>query len=224
MSVISTDSLYDDLGLTRSPEPEASANELSQSDFMNLMITELQYQDPFNPMDNAAMASQFAEFSTVSGIETLNQSFSGLEDSMMSNQALQAASLVGRSVVAPGNVGQLPEGGSLQGVAELQGSATAATAMIYNASGELVRNIALGGASAGDLPFSWDGLRDDGEYAPAGVYRVEVQASVDGQIATPRLRMAAAVESVELNGLGQGIVLNVQGRGPVLFDDVTEIA
>jgi flagellar basal-body rod modification protein FlgD len=224
MSVINTsNNPYADLGLVQAPAPAQSMNQLTQQDFMDLMITELQYQDPFKPMDNAAMASQFAEFSTVSGIEALNQSFSVLEDSLLSNRALQAAGLVGRSVVVPGNVGQLPAGGTLQGVAELNGSATGVTARIYSANGELVRQVTLGNSASGDLAFRWDGLQDDGEYAPPGDYRVEVQAIMDGQVVTPRLRMAAAVESVELNGPGQAIVLNVHGVGAVPFENVTEI-
>jgi flagellar basal-body rod modification protein FlgD len=224
MSVISTDSLYDDLGLTRAPTNEAPSSELDADDFMNLMITELQYQDPFEPMDNAQMASQFADFSTVSGLDTLNDSFASLGRSLLSNRTMQAAALVGREVVVPGNTGQLETGGALRGVIELDHSATNVIASIYGSNGELVRELNLGTQAAGDVAFNWDGMNENGEYAAAGQYQVLVSALVGGARVSPATRMAAPVDSVELNGSGGAVILNVRGQGQVLLDNVSEIA
>ena len=106
------------------PPPENKANDsLGQADFLTLMITQFQNQDPFEPMDNGEFLGQLAQFSTVNGISSLNTAFSGLASSMQDNQALQAAGLVGRSVLAVTDVGSLADDGSLRGGLELESSA-----------------------------------------------------------------------------------------------------
>ena len=71
--------------------------DLGQTDFLNLMMTELKNQDPTKPMDSSSFLGQLAQFGTVSGLANLQTSFDSLKTSLVSNQALQAASLVGRA-------------------------------------------------------------------------------------------------------------------------------
>ena len=70
--------------------------------FLRLLVTQLGNQDPLNPLDNAQLTSQLAQMSTVSGIEKLNAAFSSLVSQSAASQVLQSASLIGRSVLAPG--------------------------------------------------------------------------------------------------------------------------
>ena len=79
-----------------------TAKEASER-FLKLLVTQLQNQDPMNPVDNAQMTSQMAQISTVSGIEKLNTTVAGLNSQFVQMQALQGASLVGRDVIVPGN-------------------------------------------------------------------------------------------------------------------------
>ena len=70
------------------PQPTAKRrDQLGQSDFLTLMITQFKNQDPFEPMDNGEFLGQLAQFSTVNGIESLNSSFGGLSTAMQDNQA-----------------------------------------------------------------------------------------------------------------------------------------
>jgi hypothetical protein len=96
-------------GLARAPTADARANDkLGQEQFLKLMITQLNNQDPFKPLESGEFLGQLAQFGTVSGIQDLQQSFQGLAGSMQSNQALQAAGLVGRSVYVPAQEAWLP--------------------------------------------------------------------------------------------------------------------
>ena len=72
-------------------EAQRGQGELAQEDFLELMITQFRNQDPFQPMENGDFLAQIAQFSTVSGIEELNASFSGLSSSIQEEQALKAA-------------------------------------------------------------------------------------------------------------------------------------
>ncbi|MCW8881479.1 MAG: flagellar hook assembly protein FlgD, partial [Sedimenticola sp.] len=90
VNAASTDQLYQALGLSRELDTKKGNDQLQLEDFLELMVTELTHQDPFKPMENSELATQISQFATVSGIDELNNSFSGFSDSMISDQALQA--------------------------------------------------------------------------------------------------------------------------------------
>src|SRR5262245_4718275 len=148
------------LGL-RSPADTAPVkqSELGQEDFLKLMITQFKNQDPFKPMENGEFLAQLAQFSTVKGLDDLNSSFANLSSSVVSNQALQASSLLGRTVLVDGNVGNLVAGGSLGGAVDLPSSASDVIVQISDRNGTLVRQIDLGTQGAGLARFTWDGQR-----------------------------------------------------------------
>ncbi|HET8691826.1 MAG TPA: flagellar hook capping FlgD N-terminal domain-containing protein, partial [Steroidobacteraceae bacterium] len=89
---------YSALGLAATPKADAS-KELGAEDFLKLMLTQFQNQDPLKPLDNGDFIGQLAQFGTVTGLTQLRQDFGSLADSLVSNQALQASSLLGRDVL-----------------------------------------------------------------------------------------------------------------------------
>ncbi len=223
MSVITPETdLYQYLGLNRELDKENS-NSLQMEDFLDLMITELTNQDPMDPMDNKDLATQISQFATVSGIEELNSSFSGLSESLVSNQALQAANLVGRSVLVPSNVGVFTTGSTMDGVIDLSSSASDVSIRITDENGSLVKEINLGTQAAGRLNFSWDGSMDTGDYAESGYYYVTAQAVVDDETISPQPMLEAKVNSVNVGAAGQEMLLNLNGLGTISFNDVAEI-
>ncbi|MCK5648382.1 MAG: flagellar hook assembly protein FlgD, partial [Gammaproteobacteria bacterium] len=122
MSIINNDvALYDNLGLTRTNEPKVEASKEDQ--FMQLLIAQLKNQDPLEPQENGEFLSQLAQFETAAGAEELQKSFDDFSTNMQSASALQASSLVGRSVLAPGGIAQLEAGQNVAGQVDL-GSST----------------------------------------------------------------------------------------------------
>src|SRR5579871_653273 len=75
----------------------------AQNRFMTLLVTQMQNQDPLNPMDNSQMTSQLAQLSTVSGIDTMNTTLQSLISSYQQSQTLQATSMIGHGVLTAGN-------------------------------------------------------------------------------------------------------------------------
>jgi len=223
MTTITNDStLYQTLGLNQQLE-QKSSGELQLEDFLDLMVTELTHQDPFKPMENSELASQISQFATVSGIDELNSSFSDLSGSLLSDQSLQAAGLVGRNVLVPLGGGYLETGGTVNGVVGLNDPASDVTVAVYDSGGALVREIELGTQTKGEVSFSWDGTTDSGDYAPAGQYQIEARASVNGETSSPYVLTEAEVSSVSIGAAGQGLALNLKGLGPISFNDVAEI-
>lgn len=194
------------------PPPQAeSRNDLGQQDFLTLMITQFQNQDPFEPMDNGEFLGQLAQFSTVNGIESLNSSFAGLAGSMQDNQALQAAQLVGRSVLAVSDVGHLGESGDLRGAVELGSSAANVQVDITDASGALVQRIELGQQAAGIANFTWNGRTASGDRAESGHYQVSARVMRGNETESIPTVIEARIDSVTLGQFGDELSLNLAG-------------
>ena len=211
---------YDALGLSQ-PVQNATKQSLGQDDFLKLMTTQLQSQDPFKPMDSAQFLGQIAQFSTVSGIQSLNTGFASLNDSLTANQALQGAALVGRSVQVPGDALVLGATGSLDASAALPvGGLLRAT--IRDASGAVVRHLDLGAQAAGNSAITWDGMTDSGERAAAGQYSIRAELTgSDGSSQALATEVIAPVTAVRLGA--QGLQVEVAGSGIVPLSSVTQI-
>lgn len=201
---------------------ETGRKELGQSDFLKLMTTQLQNQDPFKPMENGDFLAQIAQFSTVTGIEDLNKSFNDLGQSLVSNQALQASSLVGRQVMAPTGVAALQAGGSISGSVELPAASTEVTVNVYDQSGQVVRKLTLGPQASGAADFRWNGARDDGSFAEPGTYFINAEAIVGDRSEAVETLVASTVRSVTLSNSG-GLLLDLDGVGTLDFNEVRQI-
>lgn len=221
MNAINTNAL-DSLGLAGKPI-ERDKNKLGQEDFLKLMITQIQNQDPFKPMENGEFLAQMAQFGTVSGIDELQGSFESLAGSLSSNQNLQAAALVGRNVLVPAQTGGLTEDGSLRGAVDLPASATSANVAIYDASGELVQRIPLGSQPQGLVRYEWDGTTAAGGRAAPGTYVMRAEAMVGGESLEVEHLSEAGVGSVRFGRAGEQIQLDLTGVGKVGFSEVREI-
>jgi flagellar basal-body rod modification protein FlgD len=218
------DSAYAANAAAATPNPSAkSTGALGQQDFLNLMLAQLKNQDPTKPMDSSAFLGQLAQFSTVQGLTNLQTSFSGLASSMNSNQSLQAAALVGHSVLAPGGSAMLNAGGSISGAVDLPSTASDVTVNVYDTSGQLVQTVPLGTQAAGLASFQWDGLTSSGTAAAPGVYIVSANALVGGQTQAVNTLVTDKVNSVNIGANGAGLTLNLSGLGSVDFSTVREI-
>ena len=100
--------VLENLGLTK-PKKAMTEQKLGQEDFIKLMTTQMNHQDPMKPMENGDFLSEMAQFSTVSGLKEIKDAFNGLATSLKSSQALQASSMVGRTVLVPGSMSTFSE-------------------------------------------------------------------------------------------------------------------
>lgn len=217
-----TQSLLDSLGLSRKPENKQNNNELGADAFMKLMLTQMQNQDPLSPMENGEFLAQISQFSTVSGIKELNGSFAQLSTAMQSNQALQASTLVGRTVLVPSEHVVHAAGADVSGTIFMPVTSPNLKLSVLDGTGQLVKTISLGEQPAGDIEFSWDGTNDEGAAMPAGTYTIKAEATFDGEPQALETYVYDQVQSVDL-GYGRGIRVNLAGLGTTNFGDVIQI-
>lgn len=206
-------------GAARTGAAGSSAEE-TQDRFLALLVAQMKNQDPLNPLDNAQVTSQLAQLSTVQGIENMNAGLSALAASLSSNQMAQAANLIGRGVLVPGNlIGPAPEN-AVAGF-DLAEAADSVTFTIENAAGATVRTIDLGAREAGVHVVAWDGLGDNGAPVPDGAYTFRIGAASGGTAVAGEALYLAAVNSVSQGG--QGVQLNLSGNTQAAFADIRQI-
>jgi len=197
---------------------------LTQADFFALLTKELANQDPTKPVDNNEMISQMTAFSTTDGVSKLNEQFTSFASSMTSSQALQASSLVGRSVLVDENVFGLYDGEQVKGKIATENPASNVNIYVENAAGEIVQSIPVGSVGVGGGNFTWDGNTSDGSKAPPGAYRFRIAGMVDGEAAELQAMTFRKVDSVTLAGNGGSVVLNLNGGGSMPLNEVVEVS
>lgn len=198
------------------------SRELGQADFLELMMAQLQNQDPFKPMENGEFLGQMAQFSTVSGIEGMQSSLDQMTGAFGANQTLQASQLIGKSVLVEDTNVFLKADSDVTGRFELETSSGAVQIDIMDVSGRLVNVMNMGEQSAGRHDFTWDGKNSLGEQLPAGQYSISITAaSGDSQIAVPAL-LSRKIDSVEFGDEG-AVNLNTVDGEVITLDKVKQI-
>ena len=231
--VNATNSVFSDLSIARTRNEEEPSNELGQSAFLELMIAQLENQDPLSPQENTEFIAQLAQFSSVESLDKLNNNFDSFTNNFVANQALQASTLVGRSVTVPAESTSLNLGGVVNASIDLPTSVGDVAINIYSENGRLVDQIHTGPQAAGEMILRWDGLNAEingdllewqsqsEEGVEPGIYRFEVTTQIDGQETQLDTALSANVNSVTLGANGV-LTLNLAGIGPVTLDDVKQ--
>ena len=181
-----------------------SAANLTESDFLQLLTAQLQYQTPTSPADPTALAGEFAQISTVDGIDSLNTKVADIEAGTTTSQIGQAAALVGKQVAVSGDGLIANANGSAEGAFSLSGAANNVTVSVLNSAGQDVGTVKLGALSAGQQSFTWTGGSANAQYT----YEVDATNSSGATVpATPYT--VYTVEGVNVSGSAP--TLNVQG-------------
>lgn len=171
--------------------------DVNKEDFLKLLISQLQNQDPLKPQDNQEFAQQLATFNSLEQLIGVNQKLSSLADKLLQSNQFNATNLLGKQVVTDGNQLSLKQGQSAPVNFKLGANAAKVTIDIKNSKGEIVRRMERLDQKAGDQRVEWDGKTNSGATAAAGTYTFDIRA-VD-----------VANKSVSATGRIQGIVSGV---------------
>ncbi len=183
-----------------------------QNNFISLMVAQVQYQDPTNPVDSSQFINQYSALSQVQSLENLNtiqKNSLVLSDNL---QNLTAAGLVGQQVMVSVDNVQL-DGVTLSGQAQLEHNSSTTTLQLTNANG-VVTEVQLGPQDAGLMSFNID---PEALGLPAGTYAVAIKTS-SGEI--PKVEIGGVVSNVRVSS--EGPVLEVEGIGSVPFYNIVE--
>lgn len=209
----------------KKPESETTkTKDLGKDQFLKLLVAQMNNQNPLEPQGNGEFIAQLAQFSTVEGISNLNTTVNSIVSGAQSAQALQASSLVGRTVILDTNKAVVDtakaETEPFKGGINLTQSSDNVWVNVYNGSGQQVNRINLGQQSSGLISFNWDGTNSNGEKMPSGAYTFEAQANVGGESKAFATSLPANVESVTLGQNGGEMLLNLTGMGSIALSKV----
>jgi len=132
--------------------PNNDADDLGMSTFLQLMTTQLRYQDPSAPQDSSQFLNQMAQFSSLSGIQSMENSITTAVSGMQSNRLLQASSMVGRQVLVPADLLAADQSlTAVSGQIELSGHTANLTLQVQTETGQTVRSMVYGEKPGGQI-------------------------------------------------------------------------
>lgn len=194
---------------------------LTQNDFLQLLVTQMQNQDPTQPTNPSQFVNEFSALSEVSGINSMSNSMSTLSNSLSSAQMLNGTNLIGHTVIASGNSAALTAGGTVTGAVNVPAGTTGLTVQVTDANGQLVRTFSVP-AQTGITPFTWDGNTNSGSTAPAGTYNFTVTGTTNGTKTSFTPELAYRVNSVTLDPTTNSLTLNTNG-GSLPLSSVNQV-
>lgn len=148
---------------TTTPKPNGA---LDQSSFLKLLTTQMQTQDPFNPVDNTQMVAQMAQFSSTTGIAEMNQSLKSIMSSLSASRVGDAASWIGKSALVESKTATALPDGAYAGNVTIPEDATRVDINLVDSTGKVVYTGSANNVAAGDVPFYWNGKDKDGAAVP----------------------------------------------------------
>lgn len=154
----------------------ASNGALDKDDFLMLLVTQLRYQNPANPMSNEAFIAQSAQFSALEQMKDMNEGMQTLVDLQKTSSRTAALNLLGKHVVVQQSDVSLSSGSPVDLSYSLSADANVAIT-IFDVNGGPVRIIDVGEQLSGDHALVWDGLNDEGVKLPDGKYTYKVSAT-----------------------------------------------
>lgn len=200
------------------PVADPNANsQLTQEDFFSLLTEQLAMQDPTKPVDNDQMVAQMTSFTMADSLSQLNDKFDEFASSMNSNQALQATSLIGQTVLTESSVGHTWQEGGVSGYIVADAPVEDMQIQILNEYGEVVREMDAGNHDAGAISFGWDGTDADGNHLPAGKYKVQATGTIDGLNTELNVQMNAQVTGTAV------AAENVKDMKIIIEDDIGQV-
>lgn len=204
-------------------KPKATGAANNQQDFLKLFTTQLQNQNPLDPVKNEAFVAQLAQFSQLEASTNMATQLAGIAASLASERMSTGASLIGKSVLLPGTSFMLKAGEPVQGVVDLPKGADGVQVDILNSADELVSRTTAGAQPPGNFYFSWNGQDQAGNTLPDGNYRFRITGTQGGMNITPDVSARRTIQGVSQDATTGDTLIEIQGGATMKLADVKRI-
>jgi len=204
-------------GISPIPETKTEGTALTagasmgKSDFLKLLVAQLEHQDPLAPQEGQEFAAQLAQFSSLEQLTNIN---GNLETSQTYDLALSNSSmvnLIGKTVDAPGNRFDLGEDETETLRFSLAKEASDVMISVFDSTGAIVSKPSIGASGAGIKEFLWNGKDANGSQLPAGSYSFSVTAEgPSGNFIETKTFAAGIVTDIVFEGNEAFAVVNEQ--------------
>lgn len=174
---------------------DSQSTALGKDDFLTMLLTQLQNQDPLNPVDSTEYTAQLAQFSSLEQLSNINDNLEYMHLFQASINNAQAVTFIGKEIVAVGNEIKVNDGAAEACHFELAANAAGAAVNIYDSAGSYVKTIEQGAMDAGRQTVTWDGSDQNGNPVADGNYTFEVMAVDDQGQDIPAITYTSGVVS-----------------------------
>ncbi|MBI5520876.1 MAG: flagellar hook assembly protein FlgD [Desulfovibrio sp.] len=195
---------------------------LDQTDFMTILLAQLKYQDPNNPMDDTQLATQTVQYSNLEALNNIKEGVQSLVKSLSSDSIASGVNYIGKSIKSSGYNLTVSDGTVSTLYYSLGEAVTNVTANVYDKDGDLIRSESLGSKSTGDYSYVWDGKDTNGNAVTDGTYGIIIKAeNAEGKQVVVQSQISGMVTGVK-NSNGTVYLQLADGR-TVELANVTEV-
>jgi flagellar basal-body rod modification protein FlgD len=209
---------------TSSASSIQSALNITPADFLQLITTQMQDQNPLQPSDPTQFLTQLEQMSEVSSMQSMQGSLTSLQSSLQSTQMANGTALIGQTVLAPTSTATLDtSGGTINGALQTPSGASSMTVTIKDSGGALINTFQVKVPSTGGLAnFTWNGTNTAGTAVPAGQYTISASAGNGSSNISVTPLIQTKVQSVTVDSSTQGLDVNTE-NGTVPLSSVVSI-
>lgn len=195
---------------------------LDQEDFMTILLAQLKYQDPNDPMDDKEMASQVVQYSNLEALNNINEGVQKLVDSTSTDSLQSGVNYIGKSIKSTGYNLTVSSGTVSTLYYSLGEAVTDVTANVYDTDGDLIRSESLGSKGTGDYSYVWDGKDTNGTTQTDGTYGIIIRAvNSEGKSVMVQSQISGVVTGVKTSS--GTVYLELADGRTVELANVTEV-
>ena len=214
-------------GITRYSDIKNAAkpvnDKMGKTEFLTLFTTQLQNQNPLDPVNNEAFVAQLAQFSQLEATTNMGTSMESMVKSMKSDRFMNGANLIGKQVTAPMGNARYEKGSTINGLVSLPNGADSVSLDVFDAQGKRIYTQTLGRQMPGDLKLSWNGATDAGDPAPSGTYKIVATVNSLGKVTQTPISTPMTVKSVTYSPADDDLIVEVEGGATVPLSQITRI-
>lgn len=221
MIVSSTATKYAD---TQSDTNSSSSTDkpMGKTDFLKLLVAQMQAQDPLSPMDSADFSAQLAQFSALEQMQNVNTNLESLIQYQVAAINNTALNLIGKTVIATGDGLTITDGKPDTIIYELGGDASSVTINIFDSENNKVASIERGTKSVDTYNYVWDGKDSNGNTLPDGDYTYTLTAiDSSGRPVASKTYQKSKITGVVYE---DGVIYAVAGNSKINVNDITEVS
>ena len=196
-------------------QPATIKKDLDKLDFLNLLVTQLQHQDPLDPMDDKEFVAQLAQFSSLEQLTNISSGIDGLSTAMGRQELINTSSYIGKDITADGYSISKEKGKISELYYEFDAEVASAQINILDENNNIVRTESLGAMAAGRRTYTWDCKDYKGNAVVDGTYNVYIVAEgKDGQTVMANTEVSGTVTAIQHTdgvtwlSLGDGRMVN----------------
>jgi len=214
-------------GITRYSDLKNAAkpvnDKMGKTEFLTLFTTQLQNQNPLDPVNNEAFVAQLAQFSQLEASTNMSASLETMAKSMKSDRFMNGANLIGKQVTAPMGDARYEKGSTISGLVSIPAGADSVSLDVMDAQGKKIYTQTLGRQMPGDLKLSWNGATDAGEPAPSGIYKIVATVNSLGKITQTPISTPMTVKSVTYSPADDDLIVELEGGATVPLSQISRI-